>query len=183
MPLPFSFRINHFKELDSTNDYAKRQAEAGAPEGEVYQADFQTVGRGQFDRKWVSAPGKNLLFSVLLRPPLSPAEAPILTQVACRSVAEILRSVYGIETAFKNPNDILVKGRKLCGILTESTSSSPKKVTSVIIGTGLNVNEAPEGVTPEAICMKEVLGKEVSPVEVLGHLLIQLEKDLGKFYG
>lgn len=180
MPLPFVFQIRHFKEIDSTNDYAKRQAETRAPEGEVYFADFQTGGRGQFERKWVSPAGKNLLFSVLLRPPLSPAEAPILTQIACRSVAEALRAHYGIACTIKKPNDLLVNGRKICGILTEATSSSPKKVESVIIGAGLNVNQAPEGL--DAISMKEILGKELLPAEVLNQILAQLGKDLETIY-
>jgi BirA family biotin operon repressor/biotin-[acetyl-CoA-carboxylase] ligase len=179
--LPFKFKIKHFSKLPSTNTYARQQAELGAEEGLVFWADFQTGGRGQFDRKWESAPGKNLLFSILLRPPISPAKAPIITQIACHSVAGVLKEIYGIENELKRPNDVLVQKKKICGILTESSSRSPKKVDDVIIGIGLNINQTPAGV-PEAICMKEVLGKELNPQEVLGHLLERLQKDLLELY-
>ena len=182
MKLPFQFKIQHFKELPSTNTYARAQATLNAEEGLVYVADHQTEGRGQFERQWESPAGKNLLFSVLIRPPVAPSHAPIITQIACRSVAEVLKNSYGIECEIKRPNDLLVNGKKICGILTESSSHSPKRIENVIIGIGLNVNEAPKGVTPAPVAMKELLGQEVKPQEILGKILEQLEKDLLKLY-
>ena len=182
MKLPFQFKIQHFKELPSTNTYAREQAKLNAEEGLVYVADYQTGGRGQFDRKWESPAGKNLLASILIRPPVAPAQAPIITQIVCRSVAEVLRNSYGIECEIKRPNDLLVNGKKICGILTESSSHSPKQVENVIIGIGLNVNDAPKGVTPAAVAMKELLDRKVTPQEVLGKILEQLEKDLLELY-
>ncbi len=181
MPLPFAFKIKHFTELPSTNDYARQQAELGAEEGMVYVSNHQTAGRGQFDRKWESAAGKNLLFSVLLRPPVTPAHAPIVTQLVSHSIAKTLEKNYKISCTLKKPNDILVNGRKICGVLVESSSRSPKKVESVIIGVGLNVNQAPP-VTPPAISMKDVLKKELILEEVLQHLLFKLKEDLEELY-
>lgn len=182
MPLPFIFSVRHFKELDSTNTYASAQAEAGATEGQVYAADFQTHGRGQFDRTWESPAGKNLLCSILLRPPMAPAEAPLITQLTAQSIAAVLEKKYGIAASIKKPNDILAQGRKICGILVESSSRSPQKVEHVIIGVGLNVNEAPKEIQPPAISMKEITGKEYKIRPVLDHLLGQLGQDLEKLY-
>lgn len=182
MSLPFTFSICHFKELDSTNNYARTQAEAGASEGQVYTVDFQTHGRGQFERTWESPAGKNLLCSLLLRPPISPAEAPLITQLTAQSIAAVLKEKYGIAASIKKPNDILAQGKKLCGILVESSSRSPQKVEHVIIGIGLNVNAAPKEVQPPAISMKEITGKEYEIRPVLNHLLEQLGQDLEKLY-
>ncbi len=182
MSLPFTFKIQRFHELASTNTYAREQAKLNAEEDLVYVADYQTGGRGQFNRKWESSAGKNLLFSVLIRPPVTPAHAPIITQIACRSVAEVLKNSYAIECEIKRPNDLLVKGKKICGILTESSSRSPKRIEDVIIGIGLNVNEAPKGVAPALVAMKELLGREVKTQEVLEKILEQLEKDLLELY-
>lgn len=182
MPLPFKFRIKHFPELDSTNTYARSQATLDAKEGMVYVADHQTGGRGQFDRKWESAAGKNLLFSILIRPPVSPSHAPLITQLVSHSIARVLEKEYKIPCTLKRPNDILADGRKICGILVESSSSSPKKIDDVIIGAGLNVNEAPAHVVPKPVSMKEITGKEFSPREVLEKILRELEKDLSELY-
>jgi biotin-[acetyl-CoA-carboxylase] ligase BirA-like protein len=133
------FTIRHFKELRSTNTHLQKLAAEGAEEGLVIVADYQTEGRGKPGRQWISPAGKNLLFSVLLRPPISQAEAPMITQIACRSVAAILKNEFGLDPAFKRPNDILINGKKICGVLTES-SSSLTQLKSVIIGIGLNVN-------------------------------------------
>ncbi len=180
--LPFEFKIKKFEQLPSTNTYAREQAELGAEEGMVYVADHQTSGRGQFDRTWESAAGKNLLCSILIRPPVTPAHAPIITQIACHAVAETLKKYYGISCELKRPNDVLVQGEKICGILTESSSRSPKKMENVIIGIGLNVNQAPQGIQPKPIAMKDVLSREIDPKEVLEKLLDQLGKDLSELY-
>ncbi len=182
MPLPFEFKIINFPELSSTNTYAKAQSSLGAEEGMVYTAEHQTGGRGQFDRKWESSAGKNLLFSILLRPPVSPAHAPLITQIVSHSIAQVLESNYKITCTFKKPNDILSDGKKICGILVESSSHSPKKVDDVIIGIGLNVNEAPAAVTPKPVSMKEITGKELNPHAVLQDLLERFKKDFEELY-
>lgn len=181
MPLPFKFKIKQFRELESTNTYARSQAKLGTEEGMVYTADYQTGGRGQFERKWESSAGTNLLFSILLRPPVTPAHAPLITQLVAHSIAKVLKSSYRIPCTLKRPNDILADGRKICGILVESSSCSPKKIDDVIIGVGLNVNEAP-ALTPKPSAMREWTGKVMNPREVLEKILFQLEKDLEELY-
>lgn len=179
---PFRFKIQKFKELPSTNSYAIKRAAHGGLEGEVFVADFQTSGRGQFERKWVSAPGENLLFSILLRPSASPWRAPLVTQIVCRSVASVLKENYGIDSKIKRPNDLLVDGRKICGILVESSSRNSQTVDYLVIGIGLNVNQAPEGVSPRAICIKELTGSRVEVKKVLNQLLEHLKVDLKGYY-
>lgn len=179
---PFRFKIHNFKELPSTNSYAIKRAGQGGLEGEVFVARFQTSGRGQFERKWVSAPGENLLFSILLRPSVSPQAAPLVTQIVCRSVANVLKESYGIDSKIKRPNDILVNGKKICGILVESSSRNSKAIDYLVIGIGLNVNQAPGGVSPAAIAIKELTGKRVGVKKVLKEILEQLKTDLKGYY-
>ena len=183
MNFPFKFQIQKFKEVDSTNTFARLAADNGAPDGSVFVADHQTTGRGQQGRKWSSPPGENLLFSLLLRPLMTPQKATMITQIACQSVGSVLKEKYGIESTTKWPNDILVDGKKICGILVES-SSSAAELQDVIIGIGLNVNAVPEkSEVPSAVCMKDLGGKALNRDKILKDLLDQLEKDIAPIYG
>ncbi|MDD5216492.1 MAG: biotin--[acetyl-CoA-carboxylase] ligase [Candidatus Omnitrophica bacterium] len=177
------FHIQHYRKLPSTNRLALEQAIQNAAEGLVIVADYQTRGHGKLNRKWVSPPGKNLLFSVLLRPPMSPSQAPILTQIACRSVAKVLQSRYKIESTFKRPNDILVHGRKICGILVEASSSTKYRLDFAVVGIGLNVNSSSHELITEAISIRDIKGKSYSRNTLLKAILKQFQNDLGKIYG
>jgi len=172
------FNIQHFEEIPSTNTLALELASKQAEEGLVIVADYQTEGRGKPGRKWVSPRGKNLLFSLLLRPAVPPSRAPILTQITCRSVAKVLTEQYGISSTFKRPNDILVGGKKICGILVEARSSASGTLDCVVIGIGLNVNARPQELVPEATSLKELTGKEISRENLLHEILNQLQEDL-----
>ncbi len=176
------FKIKHIKETVSTNTLAIQEAKKGAAEGLVIWADHQTGGRGQFERKWISPPGKNLLFSILLRPPITPAKAPIITQLVCQSVLKILRDLYEIESSIKRPNDVLVNGKKICGILTEASTGTNKELEHVIVGIGLNVNALQEELIPEATSVTILKGKTYSRERLLKSLLNQLKKDLKPLY-
>jgi len=152
----------HLESSASTNTYAFELAESGAGHGTVVWTDEQTSGRGQFDRTWVSEKGKDLLFSIILRPKISPKDAPQLTV----KVAEILKQIFSnyFEVSddvltIKEPNDILLKNKKVCGILTES-SSRGEKLDFVIIGIGVNINSSPSQHLPEATSFLEYAGKE-----------------------
>jgi BirA family biotin operon repressor/biotin-[acetyl-CoA-carboxylase] ligase len=177
------FQIQSFKELSSTNSLALDYAAKGASEGLVIVADYQTNGRGKPGRKWVSPRGKNLLFSILLRPPISPSKAPSITQIACRSVAKVLKCQYEIPCTFKRPNDVLVKGKKVCGILAESSSRSNGDLEAVVVGIGLNVNAGLEELVPEATSLKELTAREYSREKLLRKILAQLKLDLKGLYG
>jgi BirA family biotin operon repressor/biotin-[acetyl-CoA-carboxylase] ligase len=136
------------EELASTNDEAKALAEDGAEHGEVVVAERQTAGRGRRGRTWISPARRNVAFSVVLRPhDLPPARAPELTLVAAVAVCDALHHS-GVEAGIKWPNDLLVRGRKIAGILTE-LSAEADRVHWVVVGVGVNVNARPEDFPPE----------------------------------
>ncbi len=174
------FRVKHFKELPSTNSYLLKLPLKKTKEGFVVTADYQSGGRGKPGRQWISPAGKNLLFSLLIKPPIAPSKAPILTQTACRCVAEVLKQ-HGIESRFKRPNDILVDGKKICGILVE-TGTSGTQLDYVVVGVGLNVNASPEDLKGQAVSMKEIAGRIFDRKVLLKEILFQFEKDLEPFY-
>lgn len=175
------FKIQHFDEVTSTNAIALKKANEGALEGLVLVTNYQSEGHGKLGRKWVSPTGKNLLFSLLIRPPMATNQAPILTQIACRSVAHVLLTSYDIPSTFKRPNDIMVHGKKICGVLVESTSQGPK-IQAAVIGMGLNVNSLEEELVPGATSLKEIAGKEFSRDKLLNQILEQLDRDLKEIY-
>jgi BirA family biotin operon repressor/biotin-[acetyl-CoA-carboxylase] ligase len=125
-------------ELPSTNDRARELADDGAEHGEVVVAESQTAGRGRRGRTWASPPGRNLHLSVVLRPALPPQRAPELTLVASVAACEACRKA-GVDAGIKWPNDVLVGGRKVAGILTE-LSAEPDQVHWVVLGIGVNLN-------------------------------------------
>ena len=129
------------EELPSTNDRARELADAGAVHGEVVIAECQTAGRGRRGRAWSSPAGKNLYLSVILRPALPPQRAPELTLVASVAACDACRKA-GVDAGIKWPNDLLVDGRKVAGILTE-LSAEADAVHWVILGIGVNLNAAP----------------------------------------
>ena len=176
------FRILRFRELPSTNTLALQYAKEGEAEGLVLVADYQTAGRGKPGSKWVSPPSKNLLFSVLLRPPIPPHRAPILTQIACRSVAHVLKHYCRIESSFKRPNDLMVKDRKICGVLVEASSKSNGYLESVVVGIGLNVNAIRPQLLISATSIKELRGRSYDKKLILNRILTELGKDLKTLY-
>lgn len=131
----------------STNTDAAALGRSGAPEGAVVIADAQTSGRGRLGRSWVSRPGLNLYLSVLLRPALPPAAAPQLSLVTGLAVAEALEGE-GLAPSIKWPNDVLLGGRKACGILTELEAEADR-VEFVVVGIGVNLNSGEEDFPPE----------------------------------
>ena len=172
------FQIQRFPSLDSTNTYMKGLAKQGAPEGTVVVAEHQTGGRGKLQNKWISEPGKNLLFTLLIRPQLHSSEAPMLTQISCRSVATVLKNIYQIETTFKRPNDILQHGKKLCGILVESSSGAQGVLDYAMIGIGLNVHSYPMGEGLNATSMNDKTRNQFDLNLLLNNILEQIGKDL-----
>ncbi len=168
--------IISYEEINSTNDAIFRLGEQGVKEGVCVFAEHQKKGRGRLGRDWNSPKGKNILVSILLRPPMTPSEASRLTLVAAVSVVKTVQKITGIQAGIKWPNDVLFKNKKLCGILTEMNAEADR-VNFVVLGIGLNVNsktsELPEGSTS----LKEMAGKEVSRIKTAQELLKQLESD------
>ena len=140
--------IIYFRETDSTNVRAKYLAGDDAPEGTVVVAEKQTQGRGRKGRFWFSPPGEGIYTSIILRPPISPNEAPKLTLMASVAVAEALLSLTSLKINIKWPNDILINGRKVAGILTE-ISTDMDRIDYVVIGVGVNVNTPRQGLHPD----------------------------------
>jgi BirA family biotin operon repressor/biotin-[acetyl-CoA-carboxylase] ligase len=133
-------RVFVFETIDSTNACAKLLGEAGTEEGSVVTSDFQTSGRGRHGRAWIANPGENLLFSLLLRPTLSPELAGLLTLFASVAIARGVEKEIGRPIECKWPNDLLLNGKKISGILLENSFQHEALAFSVI-GAGLNVNQ------------------------------------------
>ena len=114
--------IAFFEEIDSTNIMAGVLAEQGAPEGTLVLADHQTGGKGRRGRQWFSPAGTGIWMTLLLRPELSPERISAITLVAALSVEKAIHQVTGLDTGIKWPNDLVVDGKKVCGILTEEGS-------------------------------------------------------------
>jgi len=131
--------IHHFETLPSTNDLAKELGSREAPEGTLVVAESQTKGRGRLGRAWESPPGLGLYVSLLLRPPLPPTEMPQITLAAAVAVVRALRRTTGVVPGIKWPNDLLVDGKKVGGILTEMETESDC-IRHLVVGLGLNVN-------------------------------------------
>ena len=157
----------YFRETDSTNDELKRRAEKGAKEGLVAVADVQTKGKGRRGRGWDNPAGVNIAMSYLLRPVFPPNTAPMMTLVMALSAAEGINKISGLEVKIKWPNDIVMNGRKIVGILTEMTAE-PDYIHEVIIGTGINVNgrEFPEEIKDKATSLYMEAGRTFSRAEI-----------------
>ena len=144
-----------FNEIDSTNDELKRRADKGAKEGLVAVADIQTKGKGRRGRSWTTPAGVNIAMSYLLRPELPPDIAPMMTLIMAMAAAKGIKEISSLETRIKWPNDIVINGKKLVGILTEMTAE-PDFIHEVIVGTGINVNTEsfPEEISDTATSMR-----------------------------
>lgn len=174
----FGRSILFSREVDSTNKWARELATYGANEGTVTIAETQTKGRGRLNREWVSPTG-GLWFSLILRPNLSPTEAVKLTFVAGLAVAKVLREMFDLKTETKWPNDVLVNGPKICGVLTEMNTTG-ETVNFVVIGVGVNANFNVENVFPEqlkevATSLERELGRKVKLENLFRALLERLE--------
>lgn len=143
--LPAFFRLQGFAELDSTNEEAKRQAASGAPAGTLISARAQRAGRGRRGRVWVSAPG-NLYLSIVLRPACSAGAAAQLGFAAALAVGDAVLPLLpdAAALAYKWPNDVLVGGRKVSGILLESQASAGGRIDWLVVGIGVNLAAFPD---------------------------------------
>jgi BirA family transcriptional regulator, biotin operon repressor / biotin---[acetyl-CoA-carboxylase] ligase len=169
--------------VDSTNRVALRLAREGAAEGTVILADAQTAGRGRLNRAWQSPPGSNLYFSVILRPLVAPSDASQITLLAGVAVAEAIATVCAAGVGIKWPNDVRIRGRKVCGILTEMRTTDRK--TAVIVGIGLNVNiqkgDFDPGHCDTATSLREETGRDHSRENIFVLLCERLEQWYGTF--
>jgi BirA family biotin operon repressor/biotin-[acetyl-CoA-carboxylase] ligase len=174
--------LHWYEEVGSTNDVAKELAEEGALHGEVVVAERQMAGRGRRGRSWSSPPRRNLYLSVILRPELPPARAPEVTLLASVAVCQAVRQA-GVAAAIKWPNDVLVSGRKLAGVLTEM-AAEVERVQWLVVGIGVNVNaerdDFPEELRELATSLRLERGQPVPRVLFAAALLTALEEWLDR---
>ena len=178
----FGKRIHHFFKVDSTNRVAMDLGHAGEPEGTVVIAEEQTAGRGRAGHSWHSERATGLYFTVLLRPKISPVQASLLTMMAGLSAFSAIRAQNDIEADLKWPNDILVGGKKLGGILTEM-HAEPNQIRFVIVGIGINVNQEkfPADLSAIATSLRVETGRPQSRLELLVRLLREFGTDYNQF--
>ena len=175
--------IQVFEQTTSTNDVAEKLARDGVKEGAVVFAESQTKGRGRLGRKWMSPARKGLWLSVLLRPAMRPQETTQLTVASAIALRRAIQSVTGLAPDIKWPNDLLLGGKKVAGILTEM-SAEVDRVRHVILGIGLDVNqtvdEFPAELRKLATSLKIEAGEEISRAELATEILRELDADYAR---
>jgi BirA family transcriptional regulator, biotin operon repressor / biotin---[acetyl-CoA-carboxylase] ligase len=171
--------VHYFEKIDSSNEEAYRLALKGASEGEIVIAESQDKGRGRLGRVWVSPPFLNLYVSVILRPPIPPDQASLITLVTAVAAAEAIHVFSGLRPTIKWPNDIFLAGRKIAGLLNEIHSETDR-IHFVVLGIGVNLNmddgQFPEPLRSTATSLRIELGTTVSRKLFLRSLLGVLEK-------
>ena len=172
-------KIHYFNTLDSTNSTAYQLAIKGSQEGEVVIAESQEKGRGRLGRQWVSPPFLNLYLSIILRPKLPPHRASLMTLMAAVATADAIEGYSGIPPSIKWPNDLLLRKRKVAGLLNEIHSETDH-IHFVVLGMGVNLNMDenlfPRELRDRATSLKEEMGRPVSRKDFVGHLLKALEQ-------
>jgi BirA family biotin operon repressor/biotin-[acetyl-CoA-carboxylase] ligase len=177
--------VHYYDTVTSTNDIAHQMAREGAGEGTVIFAEQQSNGRGKMGRRWVSPKGEGRLASIILRPDIPFLDAHEWTIMAGVGVAKAIRDTFGLTAMIKWPNDILINGKKVCGILTEASGQGMERVEYLIIGIGINVHSDIASLPEGATSIKAELGPEVTAdVDRSGFardLLRTLDKEYAEF--
>jgi BirA family biotin operon repressor/biotin-[acetyl-CoA-carboxylase] ligase len=179
----FSQHLHHYFKIGSTNTAAMEAASAGAPEGSVFLAEQQTAGRGRGGHSWHSAQSDGIYCSVILRPALPPSDALILSLAAGLAVHAAVRQIDSrVRADLKWPNDLLIEGKKFCGILTEMNAEATR-VRYLVIGIGINVNQTkfPADLSDTATSLRLATGSAWSRMELCATLLKSLEREYHDF--
>jgi BirA family biotin operon repressor/biotin-[acetyl-CoA-carboxylase] ligase len=178
--------IQVFEQTTSTNDVIEKLARDDVKEGVVVFAESQTKGRGRLGRKWMSPTHKGLWFSILLRPNLRPQETTQLTVASAIAVRRAVKTVTGLSPEIKWPNDLLIGGKKVVGILTEM-SAEVDRVRHIILGIGVDVNqdaaEFPVELRKIATSLKMEAGEEICRAELAVEILRELDVDYARICG
>jgi BirA family transcriptional regulator, biotin operon repressor / biotin---[acetyl-CoA-carboxylase] ligase len=173
----FDSHLHHFYKIDSTNTAAMTAASEGAPEGSVFLSEEQTAGRGRGSNSWQSPRSTGIYCSVILRPTLPPSEVLPLSLAAGLALQAAIRQIDSqIKTDLKWPNDLLVDGKKLCGILTEMNAEATR-VRHIVVGIGINVNQKSFPKELAATSLRLATGREWSRVELVAALLKSLDRE------
>lgn len=169
--------IVYFKEIDSTNRYAKKLAAEGAAHGTLVLADTQTAGRGRRGHSWISPAGSSISMTLILRPEVPPAQVAKISLLTALATANAIRRVTGLDARIKWPNDIVAGGRKVCGMLMEM-DATPEKVASVVAGVGINVHQTqfPEEIAHSASSLDLLTGRRISRSAIVRAFLQEYER-------
>ncbi|MFR4008176.1 MAG: biotin--[acetyl-CoA-carboxylase] ligase [Christensenellales bacterium] len=164
--------LKHFDSVDSTNEVAKRLAAKGETNKTVVVSEEQTAGKGRLNRDWVSKKGANLMFSILLRPDFRPQDASKVPIIAAVAVAQSLRNFAKLDAKVKWPNDVLVDGKKLCGIRCEMASDFDR-IEYLVVGIGVNVNQVvfPRDIAEKATSVRGETNRTISRPQLLLSIL------------
>ena len=178
----FGKHIHHFLKTDSTNRVAMELGYANEPEGTIVLAEEQTAGRGRAGRVWHSERGTGIYVTLLLRPKISPVQAPLLTIMAGLSARAAIQSQTGLTIDLKWPNDLMLGSKKLGGILTEMYAE-PSQVRHVVVGIGINANQDkfPGELSSIATSLRLQLDRSISRMELLVRLLREFESNYNRF--
>ena len=168
--------------VDSTNNYAKALAAQGAADGLAVVADCQTAGRGRQGRAFQSPKGKGIYLTMLYRPSLPPARAVSFTAYVAVAVCDGVQAATDIRPGIKWTNDIVLNGKKLCGILTETQTDSHGALSYVIAGLGINVNHGPGDLSPDVAAMATSLSQELGRPVDRSRLCAEIINALGDMY-
>ena len=171
--------VHYFSEVDSTMDIARELARKGCPDFSVVIAGRQNNGRGRLRRNWHSARG-GLYFTVVLRPQIPPVISPRVIFCASLTLVRILHRRFNVNAGVKWPNDILIDERKICGMLSEMEAEADQ-VNYLNVGVGLNVNNDPTRLEPNAVSLKQILGRPVSRKKLLAEYLNAFESHLSEY--
>ena len=171
--------IHYYPSLPSTMEKAMELALEGTAEGTLVIAEGQTKGKGRMGRAWFSPKYKGIYFSLVIRPKISPQQAPLLTLISALAVCQSLKR-FGFEAQIKWPNDILLNNHKIAGILTE-LNAEMDMVYAVIIGVGINVNNKKESLPSAATSLSEVKSGEFKRLDLLQSVLRCFEKEYNQF--
>jgi BirA family transcriptional regulator, biotin operon repressor / biotin---[acetyl-CoA-carboxylase] ligase len=181
----FESHIHHFYKVGSTNAEAMAAASEGEPEGTVFLAEEQTAGRGRGSHVWESARSAGIYCSVILRPALPPSDVLVLSLAAGLAVRSAIKQVDAkIDVDLKWPNDVLIGGKKVCGILTEMNAEATR-VRYVVVGIGINVNQEnfPHELVDWATSLRIATRREWSRVELTAALLKSLDREYRRLIG
>jgi BirA family transcriptional regulator, biotin operon repressor / biotin---[acetyl-CoA-carboxylase] ligase len=174
-------QLYYYEEIGSTNDEAFRLGLTGAPEGTALIANSQNAGKGRMQRVWHSPAGSNIYTSIILRPQIEPARAPQISILAGVAIADVLENYCPYRINLKWPNDVLIDGKKVCGILSQ-VKTTASEVDFIVLGIGINVNisysQFPKDICNLATSLAIETGREISRQE----LIISLYENLTKWY-
>lgn len=179
---PFAKRILHFFQTESTNDVAMRLGETNEPHGTVVIAERQTAGRGRAGHSWVSEKSAGIYVTILLRPPISPMQSPALTLVAGLAARDAIAEETGLSPDIRWPNDVMLNGKKVCGILTEMQAELDR-IHFAAAGIGINVNQSkmPSELAGIATSLRIETERTHSRLELLLRLLRHLDRYYNQF--